>query len=439
MAADGMQSAPLEGIGAQVTSVAGLRDGADGKPTLVAAGTLDGVPRILMLSDLSSEHTMAAMAMVLPGPPVRVGGIARGPDDGEGFPTVLTASNDAVVRFWRLGDVDAAAEAAAEAPAAEAGVAIPAVAPAFEGKGHELGCQAVLALTSGRIVSAGYDGRMIQWDAATGEAVQVLDTGAPTLALCELRAGGPGAAGASCLVASATASGTIGLTDVRGGGSNARAGRLGSHEDEQCNSVCQLGGGLVASGGCDGTVRLWDLRMAAAGPVAASAASSSSPAGSDASRTAGGGGGGGGADLMSRGGKAAAGSMEAAMARARGGKRTGRPGDPLTGRSGEEGAEEGGGVGSARGRAAGSAEQGGEWVYAVAPGPGGDTVWSGGADGTVRLWRAAGGGLAELGRVPGVPGGDASVICAGAVEGGRRLLASMAGGVAAVLRAPETA
>ncbi|KAA0173596.1 hypothetical protein FNF27_04930 [Cafeteria roenbergensis] len=462
----GLACADVRKLGCQATSLSVVSQGEGDGPIVVGVGTLGGVARLVAFAPHHADSPEAAfdaeVVVALPGAPVRVGGICAGPSYADGGSTLLTASNDAVVRLWHVGDL-ADVVGVARARRSEGEVELLCAGEPDEFRGHTHGCQAVATMSSGQIVSAGYGGVCILWDASTGTAASKVELSTAALSLCEAVLPGAAAGGAPSRVAViATSSGALLAVDPRVGFA-ARLGSVGSHGvDEQCNFVCTLPSGQLASAGFDGNVRVWDIRNMGAGPLAASAASAAPSAG--------------------RGGMlppavSGSGSMAAAARRAKTGRRPGRPGDGLgpaadaapAGRSGaaqaaEEEAPspasasasapaqradaepargtEGEPADPASGRRLGdqshSAAHGDEWVYGVAPGPasvaGAVSVWSVGADGTARLWQAAGGGeLVETGRA-GTEGG-ASWICGASLGDGGRLLAAQTGGLLTMLTA----
>lgn len=403
------------GLGTQVTSIACLRPELDTSPAIAIAGTLDGAARLLTMPSVAdvdvargipgakreadgpptamrSAVTIAA-DMALPGAPVRIGGVSSGPVRADGTMTALTASNDAIVRLWHLGDFDSArSQAAAARKADPSDPDIPVGELLHELNGHKFGCQAVTCLSTDRIVSGGFGGMLVQWDTETGAPVQVLDAGAPIIAVSEIArpesrtapvasaaAGTSGSDAGSRLVAVALAEGPVTLFDVRGGGANARVASLGGHSGHQCNTVTDMGAGIVVSGGCDGTMRVWDCRrldaVLSSHRVALKPPTSTGSSGggmmAEASAAAGRTGGG-------------SGSMEAAMARARGARGVGRPGDALPAKASEAPAT------ATETALVAEASFDEEWVYGVSGWAAGEsgatTLWSASADGTARAW-----------------------------------------------------
>lgn len=436
--------ANVRNLGCQATALSVVSHGDGDGPIVVGAGTLDGVARLLVFAPHQADEPEAAFdaeaVVALPGAPVRVGGICAGPSYADGGCTVLTAANDAVVRLWHVGDLAEIVDVARSRRSDGQEDLLCAEEP-DELRGHTHGCQAVATMSSGQIISAGYGGACILWDASTSTMASKVDLSTAALSLCEASLPGAAALGASSRVAViATSSGALLAVDPRVGFA-ARLGSVGSHgADEQCNFVCALPGGQLASAGVDGNVRVWDIRNMSAGPLAAAETISPPPA------VVGG---------MMAPAASGSGSMAAAARRAKTGKRPGRPGDGLgpdsgAAMTGAADASEAAAAAAATGEPgeeAGmkcladpshSVAHGDEWVYGVAPGPDAGTgvisVWSMGADGTARLWRGKGGQeLAEAGRA-GVEDG-ASWICGASLGDRGRLLAARSGGELAMVTA----
>jgi WD40 repeat protein len=322
------------GLGGQATSLVDLPLFPGGGPCTIGAGMLDGTVRVGVLHEASAGSAAAIeLFMVLVGAEDRVGVVCSGPTS---VPSVLGGSNDGVVRLWHLDDASAALDATREVVANDS-MAIPCVEPVVELRGgHDLPCQAVALGEDERAVSASYDGKLAQWDLETGTMMQRLVDEPPSLCLCTH--GG--------LVFSATAAGSVRAYDLRQGRSVGSFHGPASEEEEedvQVNSVCSLGGNELASGGCDGTVRVWDVRRLGRSKAPAP--------------------------------RVTPGSMEAAMLRATQGRSVGRPGDPVAASS-EPSAAPDVAVCSYAHR---------DWVYGVCCGPE-RSVWSASADGTVRRW-----------------------------------------------------
>ncbi|KAA0148903.1 hypothetical protein FNF29_06377 [Cafeteria roenbergensis] len=234
----GLACADVRKLGCQATSLSVVSQGEGDGPIVVGAGTLGGVARLVAFAPHHADSPEAAfdaeVVVALPGAPVRVGGICAGPSYADGGSTLLTASNDAVVRLWHVGDlVDVVG--VARARRSEGEVELLCAGEPDEFRGHTHGCQAVATMSSGQIVSAGYGGVCILWDASTGTAASKVELSTAALSLFS--------------VWSVGADGTARLWQAAGGGELVETGRAGTEGGASwiCGASLGDGGRLLAA------------------------------------------------------------------------------------------------------------------------------------------------------------------------------------------------
>jgi WD40 repeat protein len=112
----------------------------------------------------------------------------------------------------------------------------------------------------GRLVTAGYDGMVRVWDVDAGTITLSIPAGGKALTGLAVGGDGGGGSNSSCSVV-AGVDGAVRVVDARDGkGVVASSGRGKAHDGMATDVAWMVHGSSFASGGLDGSVRVWDMR-----------------------------------------------------------------------------------------------------------------------------------------------------------------------------------